>query len=169
MDCNLSGSSNHGIFQARMLEWVAISFSRGSSWPRDRTRVSCIAGRHFTIWDTRKPKIYMSMDHTTHGILQATTLEWVAYSFSSRSSQPRDQTQVACIADRFFTTEPPGNPSWHSSGRERWIHSHPFSIKGSTATPILGINWPSQLPCEMDLFSFFVYLISKNSDIIHIL
>ena len=37
----------HGILQARILEWVAISFSRGSSQPRDRTQVSCIAGRHF--------------------------------------------------------------------------------------------------------------------------
>ena len=36
--------------QARILEWVAISFSRGSSWPRDRTQVSCITGRFFTIW-----------------------------------------------------------------------------------------------------------------------
>ena len=45
MDCKLPGSSVHGIFQARVLEWVAISFSRGSSQPRDRTWVSCIAGR----------------------------------------------------------------------------------------------------------------------------
>ena len=42
MDCNPPGSSVHGIFQARILEWVAISFSRGSSPPRDRTPVSCI-------------------------------------------------------------------------------------------------------------------------------
>ena len=41
-------SSVHGIFQARILEWVAISFSRGSSSPTDRTRVSRIVGRHFT-------------------------------------------------------------------------------------------------------------------------
>ena len=47
MDCSPPGSSIHGIFQARVLEWVAISFSRGSSRPRDRTRVSCIAGRCF--------------------------------------------------------------------------------------------------------------------------
>ena len=40
MDCSLPGSSVHGIFQASILEWVAISFSRGSSWPRDRTQVS---------------------------------------------------------------------------------------------------------------------------------
>ena len=47
MDCSLPGSSVHGIFQARILEWVAISFSRGSSRPGDRTQVSCIVGRHF--------------------------------------------------------------------------------------------------------------------------
>ena len=45
MDCSLSGSSVYGIFQARVLEWIAISFSRGSSRPRNRTQVSCIAGR----------------------------------------------------------------------------------------------------------------------------
>ena len=54
MDCSLQGSSIHGIFQARVLESVAISFSRGSSWLRDQTRVSCIVGRCFTIWATRE-------------------------------------------------------------------------------------------------------------------
>ena len=54
MDCSLLGSSVHGIFQARVLEWVAISFSRGSSRPRNRTRVSRIAGRHCTVWTTRE-------------------------------------------------------------------------------------------------------------------
>ena len=53
MDCSLPGSSVHGIFQARVLEWVAISFSRKSSWPRDRTQVSHIAGRCFIVWATR--------------------------------------------------------------------------------------------------------------------
>ena len=48
MDCSAPGSI-HGIFQARILEWVAISFSRGSSLPRDRTQVSRIAGRRFTV------------------------------------------------------------------------------------------------------------------------
>ena len=54
MDCSLPGSSVHGIFQARILEWVAISFSRGSSRPRDQTQVFCIAGRFFTIRTTRE-------------------------------------------------------------------------------------------------------------------
>ena len=47
MDYSLRDSSIHGLFQARELEWVAISFSRGSSWPRDWTRLSCIASRCF--------------------------------------------------------------------------------------------------------------------------
>ena len=49
MDCSPPGSSVHGILQARILEWVAISFSRGSSQPRDQTWVSPIAGKFFTI------------------------------------------------------------------------------------------------------------------------
>ena len=59
MNCSLPGSSNHGIFQARVLEWVAIAFSRGSSWPRDWTRASRIAGRRFTVWATRE--VYVSV------------------------------------------------------------------------------------------------------------
>ena len=54
MDCSLPGSSVHGILQARILEEVAIPFSRGSSQPRDRTQVSSIAGRFFTIWVIRE-------------------------------------------------------------------------------------------------------------------
>ena len=53
MDCSPPGSYVQGILQARILEWVAIPFSRESFWPRDRTQVSCIAGRYFTIWVTR--------------------------------------------------------------------------------------------------------------------
>ena len=52
MDYSLPGSSLPGISQAKILEWVAISFSRGSSWRRDWTWVSCITGRFFTIWAT---------------------------------------------------------------------------------------------------------------------
>ena len=54
VDCSPPGSSVHGILQARILEWVAIPFSRGSSWPRNRTQVSHIAGRFFIIWATRE-------------------------------------------------------------------------------------------------------------------
>ena len=53
MDCSLPGSSVHGILQARILEWFAISFSRGSSGPRNQTHiscVSCITGGVFILW-----------------------------------------------------------------------------------------------------------------------
>ena len=54
MDCSLPGSSVHRILQARILECVAIPFSRGSSWLRVWTWVSCIASRLFTIWAARE-------------------------------------------------------------------------------------------------------------------
>ena len=62
MDCSLPGSLVHGIFQARVLEWVAISFSSGSSQPRDWTWVSLPAGRHFYlggsfVWATKEAPI----------------------------------------------------------------------------------------------------------------
>ena len=59
VDCKIPGSAVHGIFQARVLEWVAISFSRGSSQPRDWTQVSRIADRHFTLWATREAIILL--------------------------------------------------------------------------------------------------------------
>ena len=92
-----SGFSGHGIFQARILEWVAISSSGRSSWPRHRTRVPCTAGVFFTSESPEKPMIclcYMlshfshvqfcdPMDYSLPGssvyrIFQARILEWIA-------------------------------------------------------------------------------------------
>ena len=86
--CDPMDYTVHGILQARILEWVAFPFSRGSSQPRNWTRVSCIAGRFFTSWANKG---------------NPTILEWVAYPFSSRSSRPRNWTGVSCIAGGFFT------------------------------------------------------------------
>ena len=55
MDCNPPGSSVYGILQARILEWVAIPFPRGSSWLSDQTQVSCIAGRSLPFEPPEKP------------------------------------------------------------------------------------------------------------------
>ena len=62
--CSLPGSSVHGIFQARILEWVAICCSRGYFWARDRTRVSSIADRRFTVWVTREAHDKKTKKHT---------------------------------------------------------------------------------------------------------
>ena len=64
MDCRPPGSSIHGISQARILEWVAISFFRGSSRPRDWTWVSCIAGRCFNLWATGEAQLQGSYKWT---------------------------------------------------------------------------------------------------------
>ena len=58
MDCSMPGTSVHGILQARILEWVVMPFSRRSSQPRDRTQVSHVAGRFFTIWANGEAQKY---------------------------------------------------------------------------------------------------------------
>ena len=64
MDCSVPDSSIHGILQARILKWVTIRFSRGSSQPRDWTQLSLIAGRFFTVWATREaPKWYRHLQN----------------------------------------------------------------------------------------------------------
>ena len=83
MDCSPPGSSIHGIFQARILEWVAISFSRRSSWPRDWTWVSHIVGRRFTIWATREVRM-LKYQNTKAPIHQA-SVDFL--SFPSRLSR----------------------------------------------------------------------------------
>ena len=70
------GYTVHGILQARILEWVAIPFSKGSSQPRDGTQVSCIAGRIFASWATREAQ-----------------LKWVADPFSSGSSLTQESNR----------------------------------------------------------------------------
>ena len=87
--CNPMDYTVHGILQARILEWGAFSFSRGSHQPRDRTQVSCTAGRFFISWATRGAQGYWS---------------GVAYPFSRRSSQPRTWVGIFCIASGFFTS-----------------------------------------------------------------
>ena len=80
---NFTDCKVHGILQARILQWVALPFSRGSSQPRDWTQVSHIAGRFFTSWATREAQEY--------------------YPFSSGSSRSRNRTRVSCTAGGFFT------------------------------------------------------------------
>ena len=88
MDCSPPGSSIHGILQARIVEWITISFSRGSSRPRDQTRVSCIAG--FNLWATREahregkvdPNVVIKMkrekQQCPHGLLFSSL--WFSFS-----------------------------------------------------------------------------------------
>ena len=74
MDSSQPDSSVHGIFQARIMEWVAISFSRGSSRPRDQTQVSHIVGRHFTVWATRE--VQSRQTYGKYGQSRKSGLSW---------------------------------------------------------------------------------------------
>ena len=60
--CDPMDSTLHGIFQARILEWVAFPFSKGSSQPMDRTEISHIAGRYFTSWVTREALVGITQE-----------------------------------------------------------------------------------------------------------
>ena len=105
MDCGLPGV--HGILQARTLEWVAISFSRESSWPRDQTRVSCIAGRCFTLWVTREGKGSNSWQKKKKKvrIVKRETKEWAAI-VKPTGRNPLPPTHL--------------NYSWRGSSRIQW-------------------------------------------------
>ena len=99
-DYSPPGSSTHGILQARILEWVAISFSNAWKWKVKVKRESEVPQSCLTLCDPMDDSLPGS---SVHEILQARVLEWVAISFSTRSSQPRDRTLVSHIAGRRFT------------------------------------------------------------------
>ena len=88
MDCSPPGSSVHRISQARILDWVAISFPRDLLQARDQTSIPCFGGQ-----------ILYQLSHKGSPRI----LEWVAYLFSRGYSWPRNQTGVSCFAGGFFT------------------------------------------------------------------
>ena len=75
LHCDPMDYTAHGILQARILEWAAFAFSRGSSQPRDQTQVSHIAGRGFTSWATRVFVTFKSDVHVFHKIRRTGTLQ----------------------------------------------------------------------------------------------
>ena len=106
MDCSPPSSSIHGIFQARVLEWVAISFSRVSSRPRDQTRVSCIAGRG----------IYCLSHQGSQGPrgTQTTSGGWHALQRQQQVRRARDGNPPK---PGWWDLGEPGNSWWERSGQ----------------------------------------------------
>ena len=147
MDCSPPGSSVHEVFQARILERVAISFSMGSSQSRDQTQVSCIAGRFFTIWATREAlltrvftiwaisKTHMGLLH----VVSAMASHWRASTAKPAHSEGwllmlETQTKLSGVEGAWLGLKfPPRGPlpvtacafllhgSWVSKGREQKI------------------------------------------------
>ena len=113
---SLPGSSVHGVLQARMLEWVAISFSRRSSQPRNWTQVSCIAGRFFTDWAKREA--------------------WSGWEVEN--PLPIQGTQVQSLLQEDCTwhraTKPMHHNCWASTLRARALHQEK-PLKQEACTP----------------------------------
>ena len=125
VDCGLPGSSVHGILQARILEWVAISFSRGSSQPRNRTWVFRIGGRHFNLWATREayPKVGGEGDNRWRGGWMASPTQW---------------TWVWASSGRWWKTGKPGMLQSMGSQRVRQTEPERLNLNQIYAKRVLG-------------------------------
>ena len=126
VDCSLPGSSIHGIFQARVLEWVVISFSRGYSWPRDWTRVSLIAGRCFyrlshgslikaiRLFVTTSPKTLSPRFYSVS--VRTKAKFWLQYPYKKTKSGHTKRHQRRVCTDRGPCEEAAGR--WPSASQE---------------------------------------------------
>ena len=136
MDCSLPGSSIHGIFQAKVLERVAISFSRGSSQPRDQTWVSCTAGRCFTFWATREAPVEKNLP-----AMQETQV------WSLHREDPLEEGMAphsSILAWKILWTGEPGGLQSTGSQRVRhnWEHLLPWNfIRLTHETAICKSKW----------------------------
>ena len=117
MNCSPPGSSVHRIFQARIQEWVAISFSRASSGPRGWTGVSCIFGRCFTIWASREGQTHMPYEPAINSMPRYTLTRNAStcvpedapksiYSTATHNS-PQTETCHVLISSRMENTTSP--------------------------------------------------------------
>ena len=146
MDYSSPGSSVRGVIPTEILEWVGISSSRGSFWPRARTRISRAAGRFFTTESPWKPKNHAAaaaaakslhscltlcdpidsrpLGSSVPGILQAKTLEWVAISFSNawKWKVKVKSLSRARLLVTSWTAAYQVPPSMGFSRQESWVH-----------------------------------------------
>ena len=127
MGCSLPGSLVLGAFQARILEWVAISFCRGSSGPKDWTQVSCIAGRFFTDWDTREAPLFLPKS-------TGAPSEWLFPLYSALSSLEECPVQGTHFILMFLFKG--------GTAAQRLLV---FLIECASCCP-LGVKWPSLAP-----------------------
>ena len=154
MDCNLPGSSIHVIFQARVLEWVAISCPRGSFRPRDRTQVSSIAGRRFTIWATRE----------VWSLLKFLSTESVMLSNHLILCHPLLPLSLVLPIIRVFSSE--------SALHIRWPNYWSFSFSNSSSNEYSSvisfwIDWFDLLAVQGTLKSLLQHQSSKASILQH--
>ena len=135
MDCSLPSSSVHGISQARIVGWVAISFSRGSSWMRYRTRISCI------ICTGRKSLYYWASREAQVRFWQLLNMQ---YSI------------INCSLQQYIT------PPWFVILKLRFVHSYPFH-PFPTPSFTFGNPWP--ILCVSGLLIYLFQITHINATI----
>ena len=119
MDCGPPGSSVHRISQARILEWVAISFSRGSSWPRDQTHSLELAGGFSTTEPSEKPKLLCCCSGTQSCPTLCDPMDCSTLGFPACCLPELAQTHVHWVGDAILPSHPLLSPSpaftisWH--------------------------------------------------------
>ena len=162
MDCSPPGSTVHGISQARILEWVAISYSRGYSQPRDQTRVSCI-GRQILVYiqsqspNSFHPGIQLSSLHST-SVVSLNCNDASMTSHNLASTHPTD-----LLWPSFPHLSMPAASTW-SCPRQQAPAVSPVDL-------LLAFGWPTMLPSQLPLWppaccstgSFLVFLSSSSS------
>ena len=146
MDCNPPGSSVHGILQARILEWVAIPFSRGSSPPRDQTPVSHIAGRFLTLSHTGEPwqrsETHLNMKHRWADCLRPAS---PPLEVSSRPPDLGSQISTPRTTSFLPASSKPSQVSPHPPSQLHLLWLPPYRIPCSKA----GI---SDVPCDLSRY-----------------
>ena len=142
IECSPPGSSVHRFFQARILEQVAISFSRGSSQPRDWTQASHIADRRFTVWAPEKPQssMYKHNSHTSFGVDIGFQLLSIYLTNCWNTS---DHSLTICGTGRLFT---------------KWLHHSAFisAVYKSFSFPISTL-----IPVIFCLFFYYCHQCMK--------
>ena len=139
MDCSSPGSSVHGILQARILEWGAIPFSRGPSWPRDQTQVSCIASRFFTVSATRETCLFILLRlifcyaiFINHKLNHAPSLQ-VSVKFSSWNKNSLEKMWIRSnIYDKVLWFWSCSSSRWVNNAKMRWTNSTHQSPRAET-------------------------------------
>ena len=144
-DGSPSDSSVHGILQARILEWVAIPFSRGSSRPRDRTQIFCIAGRFFTILATRGAHFIHSSVYMSIPISQ----------FSPTPHSPSVQFTQSCPTPCLcnpMNCSTPGLPVHHQLPEFTPTHVHWVNDAIQPSHPLSSPSPPAPIPPSIRVF-----------------
>ena len=143
MDCSLPGFSAPRILQARILEWVTISFSKPSSQPRNRTWVSCITGRFLTNWAIRKTLIFWCWSWSSNSLAT-----WYEELTHWKRSWCWKRLKVGGEGDDREWAGRMALPTWWTwvwaSSRSQWWTERPGVLQ-SIGSQRVGHNWATEL------------------------